>query len=694
MNDGFESKKRICVLAIRKKSSIFLAAKLKKILGDYAKIESLCFQDNLKEIAHPDLVVSAGAISNEKALEAFPNSKVVLAARNLSFVHLEKLCLLPKGKMVLFVNYSKSPTIEAISSLEKIGLNHLHYVPYWKDCKMEVKDFDTAISPGMLDICPEHITNRIDIGMRDIALSTYFKIIVSLDISPDIMDKLQNYYIQALINTYKRLNDERQRTEAININLHSILNELEEGFLFIDKDYKVSAANNSFERIVGMDRETIVGEKVEYIFRGLPGLANLLQPGLINKDSHLELKGESYYGSCIPLVKESGENFALAIRKVKESNKLRRSKNRIIYEKGDKAKWWFSDIKGESEAMRVVIEKARLISKTDSTVLITGESGTGKELFANAIHNESCRNNGPFIAVNFAALPESIAESELFGYEEGAFTGARKGGKAGLFELANGGSIFLDEIGDASLNIQKRLLRVLQEREIMRLGGTKRIPVDIRVIAATNRDLKNLIEKGLFREDLYFRLRVCCLISPPLRERKEDIPLLLEAFLSKYKVKKDMPLDVRFLMMNYDWPGNIRELENAIEYISNVSRHSSITVEDLPEEITRNPNRVSFANRTNNLINERDVSLYDLFNSDDILFLLKILFDYKCKNIPIGRKKLSDLALAQGKSLTEGKIRTRLRYMTNEGLVVIGKTKQGILITEKGERILMKALNE
>ncbi|MCX7781786.1 MAG: sigma 54-interacting transcriptional regulator, partial [Negativicutes bacterium] len=221
---------------------------------------------------------------------------------------------------------------------------------------------------------------------------------------------------------------------------------------------------------------------------------------------------------------------------------------------------------------------AELYAATDSAILIQGESGTGKELFAQSIHNASKRKNGPFVAVNCAAIPEQLLESELFGYEGGAFTGARKEGKQGLFELAHNGTIFLDEIGEIAKSLQARLLRVLQEKEIMRVGGDKIIPINIRIISATNQDLKLRTEQGAFREDLFYRLNVFNIVLPPLRERKEDIAILARNFLQKFAGNLpdyDQPVsELMPLLTSYDWPGNIRELSNFMERLAMLANHS------------------------------------------------------------------------------------------------------------------------
>ncbi len=250
----------------------------------------------------------------------------------------------------------------------------------------------------------------------------------------------------------------------------------------------------------------------------------------------------------------------------------------------------FDDILGESEQILEVKKKALNVAAGDSTVLITGESGTGKELFSRAIHTFSSRKDKPFIAVNCAALPESLLESELFGYEEGAFSGAAKGGKPGKFELANGGTFFLDEIGDMPLLMQVKLLRVLQEGVIERIGGVKPVFVDVRVIAATNQNLETMVKDGLFRDDLYYRLNVVPLSIAPLRERIADLKPITDFFLRFYnqKMKKNFTSfsdECVVCMENYPWPGNVREVQNAIEYALNMEKEEVISIESLPPVI-------------------------------------------------------------------------------------------------------------
>jgi len=248
----------------------------------------------------------------------------------------------------------------------------------------------------------------------------------------------------------------------------------------------------------------------------------------------------------------------------------------------------FENIIARSPRMQQVVEIIKVVAKSNATVLITGETGTGKELVARAIHAQSYRKDKPFVAVSCAALPESLLESELFGHEKGSFTGAHAQ-KKGKFEVANRGTLFLDEIGEMSANIQVHLLRVLEEKEFNRVGGNEPIKVDVRVISATNRDMKQAVANGQFREDLYYRLNVVNIELPPLRERTEDIPLLAQHFLKKYSAENqkevtDFSPEVTDFLLKYEWPGNVRELENAIERAVILAKGAHIEIADLPKE--------------------------------------------------------------------------------------------------------------
>lgn len=298
-----------------------------------------------------------------------------------------------------------------------------------------------------------------------------------------------------------------------------------------------------------------------------------------------------YVRDIIQLIDKNQRYKNRAAQLEQELCRLEASRSQKTSDVNLQAVYHFDDIIGSAPALQSAIHIAKRFADSDSTVLIQAQSGTGKELMAQSIHNASERADGPFVAVNFAAITETLLDSELFGYVEGAFTGASRHGAIGLFEQANHGTIFLDEIGDASLSFQVKLLRVLQEREIRRVGSTVLIHIDVRIIAATNQDLKVLIRQGRFREDLYYRLNVLPLTLPPLAERKEDIPVLVAAFLKSFFLDmgasemRDWIKEILPVFHQYSWPGNIRELQNVVEYLANVC-DGRPRPDDLPSSFT------------------------------------------------------------------------------------------------------------
>jgi len=342
----------------------------------------------------------------------------------------------------------------------------------------------------------------------------------------------------------------------------AVLEHIRDGIIVVNYRGRVTIYNPAAERILGLPAAEVLHKPAQAITH--PGFVAIYGGGAEASGDMQVLDGRQFVISRVP-IQVAGEPAGLVItfQTVSAIMRLEEKIRRELHAKGLTARYSFSDIIGRSSAIREAVAKARKYARSELTVLVTGESGTGKELFAHAIHHYSPRQQGPFVAVNCAALPESLLESELFGYEEGAFTGARKGGKPGLFELAHQGTIFLDEIGELSVSLQARLLRVLQNQEVLRLGGDRLIPVSVRVVAATNRDLAAAVREGRFREDLYYRLNVLNLSVPPLRERLEDIPLLASHFLSnRGEVGVDLPPSCLQALTRHHWPGNVRELRN------------------------------------------------------------------------------------------------------------------------------------
>jgi len=354
--------------------------------------------------------------------------------------------------------------------------------------------------------------------------------------------------------------------------LNAVLRNLSDGVIAVDAKGIVQSLNPRMSQLLG---KTIEWTRERPLAEVMPGLdiTSALAQGECEESQIIRVGGRILAANVTPII-EQGKPDGVVVS-CQETNAIQRAERRIRSQARPRqftARYQFDQLLGETASFRALLALARRYADTDSTVLITGESGTGKELLAQSLHNASQRRPGPFVAINCAAFPETLLESELFGYEEGAFTGSRKGGKTGLIEAAHTGTLFLDEIGDMPVTLQTRLLRVLQEREVLRLGASEPTPVDIRVVAATHCDLRSRVADGHFREDLFYRLNILRLAVPPLRERTQDLHLLAETILHKLALPAGATRSGQQLLQelmprlhSYRWPGNIRELENLVE---------------------------------------------------------------------------------------------------------------------------------
>lgn len=380
------------------------------------------------------------------------------------------------------------------------------------------------------------------------------------------------------ISSIQRIEEERSER------LSTILRHLNEGVIAVDLDEKIQSMNPAMEALLGVSEQLALGRKLTEINVNL-SLRKTLDEGRMDLQAIEQIANKTIVTNRIP-IKNGGVVSGAVLTfqpatAIEYADRNIRAKNRAS---NLSAKYRLDEIIAHSNSIQHAKHLALQYSRTDSTIMVTGESGTGKELFAQGMHNASGRNAGPFVAINCAAIPEQILESELFGHEEGSFTGARRGGKSGLFEAAHTGTIFLDEIGDMPVSLQTRLLRVLQEKEVVRVGGSQPIPVDIRVITATNKNLKQMVTEKLFRDDLYYRLNILHLHLPCLQERPEDIPhlmrhLMLEA-LQKNHCDKNPEMLIQIMLpelMRYAWPGNVREMENFAERLAVFYKDIDIT---------------------------------------------------------------------------------------------------------------------
>lgn len=416
------------------------------------------------------------------------------------------------------------------------------------------------------------------------------------------------------------LNQEIDKLDNLKKELDEVINSSFDGIVISDAKGKIMYQNPAYERITELSTEFCIGKNLQSLVdKGIIDVSASLKAIKGNRAITISQKiktGKSVLVSAVPIRNKQGEIIKIVnnVRDLTQLNNLETEiqqleiKNQRIHEELQQLKG-ISDPKysiiAHSTQMKDVIDRALRVAQIDSGVLIQGPSGVGKEKIVDLIHRNSIRKDGPLIKINCGAIPESLLESELFGYESGSFTGATKKGKAGLFEAANNGTIFLDEIGEMPLQLQVKLLRILQEREVVRIGGTTPIQVDVRVIAATNRNLSDMIEETKFREDLYYRLNIIPIKIPPLEQRVEDIIPLIYHFTNnlniKYGLNRSFSSEVLETFVNYKWPGNVRELQNIVERVVLMSQHSEITMDDLQRELNLNSDSIQVSN-SNTLI--------------------------------------------------------------------------------------------
>ena len=526
--------------------------------------------DVLSQNCDADILVARG-MTHDVLRDMFPDKHVVQIQLN-SFDIFDALVQCRKLQARKIALCLHDVEIHCLESLEELcGASiRMYDVPDEKTaeaavCKAAEEGADTFVGAGtMCGICDRKGLRRVHIHTRHDAVEAA---------------------MQEALNAAKTINQERTRSDIIRI----MLNHNEDGIIAIDNEDHILAINNQAYRVFQLSTVgELTGQPVSAVYPS-GEWDRLLEKGS-EKEQIISLHDKKYYVQYKPL--SAAEAGAGALIFIKNTDRIMEEESRIrrgLSEKGLTAKYTFEDILGQSEAIQGNIRMAERYSRVNSNVLIIGETGTGKELFAHSIHQASKRSRQPFVALNCAALPENLLESELFGYEAGAFSGAAKGGKIGLFELAHKGTIFLDEIGEIPITLQAKLLRVLQEKEIRRIGSTSVHPVDVRVISATNINIEEKIREGQFRSDLYYRLNLLDISLPPLRERKEDIQELVDAYLTRFacEMGKSIPTvteDAARILKEHSWQGNVRELRNICERLT-VLNDTSVISEELLRQL-------------------------------------------------------------------------------------------------------------
>lgn len=650
---------------------------LTNLLGPEVTIRGYSILEGINEKIYDKLVLISHEYLKEAAMKYIdPRSEVLVARRALNHSKLEDVLRIPKGEDVLFVDVNKYLAENSISLLEGLGITHIRMYPYYPGQRFSLHA-NYAITTGETHMVPDYVENVIDLGYSKIDLTTITEIMMKLKIMDERTNLLSVRFLQDFVYSSKKVVKALETNDNIMKQLNTILNVINDGIVGVDSNGSIMFSNENAKKLFGSRGKTKNGDI------NLDDVLDFEAKSLLGKNFGLyrkihEIMGKKILLTMMPIIKDDVYNgVIITFKDLSEIIEMENIVRTNLMKRGHTSKYDFSNIIGKSKKITETKEIARKLAKSNSTLLLIGESGIGKELFAHAIHRASNKQHGPFVAVNFAALPENLLESELFGYEEGAFTGARKGGHAGLFEQAHKGTIFLDEIGDASMKIQARLLRVLQEKEVLRIGGTKIIPIDVRIIAATNKNLEDLVSAGKFREDLFYRLKVLPIRIPPLRERKEDIPLLIEKMLERFPGGKELIISDQAMekFMEYDWPGNIRELENVIEYLYHIVGEGPVRVKDLP-----------FVSKDSTMQKEKLLQLLEKEMPMDETFL--ILSTMK-KAQEEGRAYLSRRSLAQlcggGTKMTEQMVRNRLNILAKYGLVVTRKGPKGTRLSMEGE---------
>lgn len=592
---------------------------------------------------------------------------------------LKKIEQIPAGTNVLLVNDNYENALETVASFNDAGIGHITLIPYDKNLEhTDIYDeLTVAVTPGEVPLVPARIRQIIDIGYRPVSFDTMYTLMKALDLDIDVINRNLFRHIQSVLESNTSFHDNYINSYLKSEMLNHIASKNKTAMLLVDNQYRIVYANAKADSVFQTDDIYKLNIRDYIDLRTLTDRQSSSEP--------LEIAGQQYLYNKYPfMLMDETVGYYITLQDKSDFD----GSSRQNQKKGYVAKYQFKDIVHKSPAMKDVIDKALQIALSDHTILIRGESGTGKELIAQSIHNASFRSSGPFVAINCASLPETLLESELFGYDSGAFTGAREKGKIGLFEQANHGTLFLDEIGDFPLSLQSRLLRAIQEKQLMRLGSDHLIDVDVRIITATNKDLEAAVSAGTFRADLFFRLNVLPLSLPSLRNRKEDIPALLKHFLGN-SWRNITETELRILL-NYNWPGNIRELENMATYYNALSSLPDYLYQ---QTASASPAPSPQASADTQPAYPRSVSVpVSLSRTADIEDLKRIILEMISSGTAvshgIGRSTILYALKDSGIDISDGKLRELLLSLKELGLIEIGKGRGGTRLTERGKDYL------
>lgn len=675
--------KHIAVISLDDQAADLYAAQIRDFFEGLVSVEAFHTHGNRgKRWPMADLyLINTDAFDEDPETERYLSTDSEYVNISLTFTKkaVERMRKLPVGTKALLVSSSERMCNEAIAKIKTLGIKHIEFSPYYPGVEY-TGDMVVAVTPGESRYMPECIQRMVDVGARLLDANTIIEVAMKLGLDHMLeQNTLKNYFSSLADNTYgfDRLFERSIRSEK---RLDILLDILPEGIIGVDETGQIFAYNTAAEKITGVTRKRAMNGSAALLFRYIP-FRECEKKRAPLEDLLIRNKGMLLNVSIDPI--KNNDNYMGMFATIQRFDDQESKQNKLrgqLKENPQHAKYTFDDIIGKSQIMDRACSIAQKMARTNSCVLITGESGTGKELFAHAIHNASPRKDYPFIAINCAALPETLLESELFGYEEGAFTGAKRGGKMGLFEFAHSGSIFLDEVEGMSPSLQIKLLRVLQEKEIMHIGGKGVIHIDVRVIATSNERLDLMVEQGRFRSDLYYRLNTLPISLPPLRERREDIPGLVARFRQEMGGNFRLDQSVWDIFNAYRWKGNIRELRNTIEYLTFLEK-DVIYPEDLPPAFSEMFCQDAYPPDAPQK-GQRSASVHT--GSEAYRFILEQLYAAKLAGKKTGRDALLSCAKQNGLPLSQQDVRMILGRLQENGLVQISVGRGGSCITEKG----------
>lgn len=673
-------RKKLAIVTGSEATKETLCNQIRYFLADCIDISGFSEEIPVREPIRADLVVMSSKILAEEMAEyVSPECPILIANRSLNIENIEKLFGIPKGTKAFFVNDLRENALGCVEALKEIGIDYIDFIPYYPGCRI-YRTANIAVTAGETSLVPDYVEKTIDLGARTIDISSIIEILRHLDLMEEKLGLVSAKYKETMIRFSNNLYHLFTEASRMNQYLARILNQINDGIIAFSGSGIISIFNEKSKEIFGVHTEG------EFIAAAISHqeLRDYLLSEEDMSDKLFRLDHADYIVSKFRI--EKIDTTVCTIKNTKENKDIEVKLRQDLIKKGYIGKYRFGDIVSSSPIMQDTIHIAKKLAKTDLNILIYGESGVGKELFASAIHNESSRNRGPFVAINFSALSEDLVESELFGYEEGAFTGAKKGGKLGIFEQANQGTIFLDEIGDISPRIQARLLRVLQEKEIRRVGGSENIPIDVRVIAATNKNLIRMCQEGSFREDLYHRLKKFYLKIPPLKARSEDIDALVKHFLRKHgRERLVISEEVMDILRANRWNGNVRELENVIEYFIAVSEDQAVRITDLPEDFFENFEGPA---RNQNDWEPYNEILCDRGNLEEYVYLLTVIKSYTDRGLTISRKTLAEAARERYPYITEDRVRRKTDDLQELKLITKSVGRIGMRLTLNGVKYI------